>query len=173
MKYFLELAIDRYSVRKLESVQIPQADIDKIIEAGLSAPTGVNLQPFGIWMFQSDQAREKLLSCTKMKFIAPAEIIFVIGAKAELGWTRPFDQKHFAEIDASIVATHMMLEIHDLGYGSTWIGHFDAEQLKRLYPEMSGYELIALLPVGGISPDCEPSDRHSTSKSREELVQTL
>ena len=64
MKDFLELAKDRYSVRKLESVQIPQADIDKIIEAGLSAPTGVNLQPFGIWMFQSDQAREKLLSCT-------------------------------------------------------------------------------------------------------------
>ena len=31
MKDFLELAKDRYSVRKLESVQIPQADIDKII----------------------------------------------------------------------------------------------------------------------------------------------
>ena len=108
-----------------------------------------------------------------MKFIEPAKVILAIGAKADEAWVRPFDKKNFAEIDASIVATQMMLAIHDLGYGSTWIGHFDEDAVKAQFPEMKEYELIALLPVGVIADDCKPSDRHSISKSREELVAVL
>ena len=45
MKDFLTLAKDRYSVRKFAAADIPQEDIDKIIETGLCAPTAVNYQP--------------------------------------------------------------------------------------------------------------------------------
>ena len=173
MKDFLTLAKDRYSVRKFAAADIPQEDIDKIIEAGLCAPTAVNFQPFKIWSFESDSAKSKLLSCTKMKFIEPAKVILAIGAKADEAWIRPYDKKNFAEIDASIVATQMMLAIHDLGYGSTWIGHFDEDAVKAQFPEMKEYELIALLPVGVIADDCKPSERHSVSKSRKELVAVL
>ena len=62
MKDFLTLAKDRYSVRKFVATDIPQEDIDKIIEAGLCAPTAVNFQPFKIWSFESDGAKAKLLS---------------------------------------------------------------------------------------------------------------
>ena len=173
MKDFLTLAKERYSVRKFVTTDIPQEDIDKIIEAGLCAPTAVNFQPFKIWTFESDGAKAKLLPCTKMKFIEPAKVILVIGAKVDEAWVRPYDKKNFAEIDAAIVATQMMLAIHDLGYGSTWIGHFDAEAVKAQFPEMKDYELIALLPVGVIANDCKPSERHSVSKRREELVAVL
>ncbi len=173
MKDFLTLAKERYSVRKFVTTDIPQEDIDKIIEAGLCAPTAVNFQPFKIWTFESDGAKAKLLPCTKMKFIEPAKVILVIGAKVDEAWVRPYDKKNFAEIDAAIVATQMMLAIHDLGYGSTWIGHFDADAVKAQFPEMKDYELIALLPVGVIANDCKPSERHSVSKRREELVAVL
>ena len=173
MKDFLTLAKERYSVRKFVTTDIPQEDIDKIIEAGLCAPTEVNFQPFKIWTFESDGAKAKLLPCTKMKFIEPAKVILVIGAKVDEAWVRPYDKKNFAEIDAAIVATQMMLAIHDLGYGSTWIGHFDADAVKAQFPEMKDYELIALLPVGVIANDCKPSERHSVSKRREELVAVL
>ena len=173
MKDFLTLAKERYSVRKFVAADIPQEDIDKIIEAGLCAPTAVNFQPFKIWTFESDGAKAKLLSYTKMKFIEPAKVILAIGAKVNEAWVRPYDKKNFAEIDAAIVATQMMLAIHDLGYGSTWIGHFDADAVKAQFPDMKDYELIALLPVGVIADDYQPSDRHSVSKSREELVAVL
>ena len=170
---FLTLAKDRYSARKFVSGEVPQEDIDKIIEAGLCAPTAVNYQPFKIWAFESAEAKAKLLSCTKMKFIEPAPVIFAIGSKADIAWVRPYDQKNFADIDAAIVTTQMMLAIHDLGYGSTWIGHFDADAVKAQFPAMKDYELIALLPVGVIADDCKPSERHSVSKSRKELVAVL
>lgn len=173
MTDFLELAHDRYSARKFKSGEIPEADIEKIIEAGLCAPTAVNFQPIKLWVFKSRKAREKLLSCSKMKFIEPAPVIIAVGSKAEQAWVRPYDQKNFGDVDASIVATQIMLEIHDLGYGSTWIGHFDANTLKELFPEMKDYEMIALLPVGIIADDCAPSDRHEKRKSYDELVEEL
>lgn len=173
MNDFLKLAKNRYSARKFKQGNVPEQDINSIIEAGLCAPTAVNNQPFKIWVFKSKEARDKLLSCTKMQFISPAEVIFMIGSKADQAWVRPFDKKNFAEIDAAIVTTQMMLQIHDLGYGSTWIGHFDEGKVKELFPETDGYELIALLPVGIISDECEPSPRHTQCKSIEDAVEFL
>ena len=171
MKDFLQLAHDRYSVRGFDGRDIPQEDIDKIIEAGIAAPTGVNFQPFKIWVFRSAEAREKLVSCTKMKFIEPAKVIFAVGADPSHAWNRPFDGKNFADIDAAIVITHMMLEIHELGYGSTWIGHFDPDALAGYFPETKDYSMVGLLPVSGIA--MEPSERHGKRKPSEELVTEL
>ncbi len=168
MKDFLQLAHDRYSVRGFDGRDIPQEDIDKIIEAGMVAPTGVNFQPIKIWVFKSAEAREKLVSCTKMKFIEPAKVIFAVGADPSHAWNRPFDGKNFADIDAAIVITHMMLEIHDLGYGSTWIGHFDPGALAEYFPETKDYSIVGLLPVSGIA--MEPSERHTKYKPKDELV---
>ena len=171
MKDFLELAKARYSVRGFDGCDIPDEVVDKIIEAGIAAPTGKNYQPIKIWVFRSEESREKLLSCTSMKFIEPAKVIFAVGADPEHSWTRPSDGKNIADVDAAIVITHMMLEIHDLGYGSTWIGYFDVNRLAELYPETKGYSMIGLLPVSGIAK--EPSERHEKRKPRSEIVTEL
>lgn len=169
MKNFLDLAKNRYSVRKFVKGEIPSGDIEKILEAGRLAPTAVNYQPVFFWVFRGE-SKDRLVECTKMKFISDADAIIAVGAKAEGAWVRPFDQKNFSETDAAIAATHMMLEIHDLGYGSTWIGHFDPEKVHEYFPETKDYELTVLLPVGIISPEAEPSDRHEKRKSGAELI---
>ncbi len=115
--------------------------------------------------------REKLLACTKMKFIEPAKVIFAVGSDPTKAWKRPFDEKNFGDVDAAIVITHMMLEIHELGYGSTWIGHFDPAALAEIVPETADYSMIGLLPVSGRA--MEPSERHAKRKSPEELVTVL
>lgn len=174
MKDFLQLARDRYSVRKFDpSKPVTDEQLESILKAAEFAPTAVNYQPVKVWVFRSTEAKEKLLSCTKMKFIGDAPYILAVGGKAEGAWVRPFDQKNFSEIDAAIVSTQIMLEIHDLGLGSTWIGHFDAPAVKEMFPEMAEYELVALFPVGYAAEDAAPSERHEKSKPREELVSVL
>ncbi len=106
-----------------------------------------------------------------MKFIEPAKVILAVGADPKGSWTRPFDGKNFADVDAAIVITHMMLEIHDLGYGSTWIGHFDVNALAEIFPETKDYNMIGLLPVSGIA--MEPSERHALRKPVSEIVTEL
>lgn len=170
MTDFLQLAKDRYSVRKFDSKrEVTREQIDSIIEAALCAPTAVNNQPFRVWVLTSEEARAKAASATKMAFLAETPVVFAVGAKEDEAWVRQYDQKNFAEVDASIVATQMMLEIHDLGLGSTWVGHFDAPKFKELFPEMKDYSLIALFPVGYAAQDSEPSPRHTKKRDRDEL----
>ena len=173
MKDFLQLANDRYSVRSFAEREVEQEKIDKIINAGMKAPTAVNYQPFKIWVVKSEQARSAICSCTKFDFSKGAPVIFVVGANPAQAWVRKYDNKNFADIDAAIAATQMMLEVHDLGLGTTWIGHFDEGAVKEKFPQMRDYNLIALFPVGYIAGDCVPSKMHYASKEISELVKEL
>ena len=87
MENFIQLAKDRYSVRKFTPGEIPAQDIEKILEAGRLAPTAVNFQPIFFWVFRGE-SKQKLLECTKMKFIGDADVIIAVGSKADGAWVR-------------------------------------------------------------------------------------
>ena len=77
------------------------------------------------------------------------------------------------DVDASIVATHIMLAIQDEGLATTWIGNFSPEKIKEVFPMMESYHLIAIFPVGYPEEDAKPSHLHTTRKSEEEFIETL
>lgn len=171
MKEFLDLAKSRYSCRKFSDRPVPQELVDKVISAAIAAPTAVNTQPFRIWVMESQQAKESIHKVTSYTF--GADHFLLLGARRDASWTRSFDQHNFAEVDAAIVATHMMLEISDLGLATTWVGYFDAPALKKLYPQMADYELIALFPFGYAAEDATPSPSHSKRQTPDTLTEVL
>ena len=168
---FLEFAKKRYSCRKFSDRKVEQNLIDRIIEAGTEAPTAVNHQPVRIWQMASEEAKQAIREVTGCHF--GADNFLVVGCKKEESWTRPFDGQNFAEVDGAIVAAHMLLEIEDLGLNTTWVGYFDAPALKKRYPQMEDYKLIALFPIGYAAEDAEPSEKHFLRKSAEELSEQL
>ncbi len=97
----------------------------------------------------------------------------MVAAVPSEGWVREFDRKNFAEIDAAIVATHIMLAIEAEGLGSTWVGHFDAPRAKELFPEMAAYELIALFPIGEKAAEAHPAHLHEKRAPRSERLERL
>ena len=145
--------------------------MDEIIEAGRLAPTAVNKQPFKVFRLESEEAKEAIRQCTTCTF--GANTFLVIGARAETGWVRPFDGRPFADVDAAIAATHMLLKIADLGLASTWVGWFDAPKLRELCPAMKGYDLMALFPIGYAAEDAEPALKHYLRKNTEEISEVL
>lgn len=169
--HFFELAEKRYSCRKFSDKKVDSALLDKIIEAGRIAPTAVNRQPFKIFNMASKTAKNNIREVTRFNFGADA--FLVVGYRAEEGWVRSYDGRNFADVDASIVATHMMLAIEELGLSTTWVGHFNAPLLKEKYPEMKDYELIAIFPIGYAAEDAEPAEKHFIRKSSAELVTVL
>ncbi len=169
---FITLAKERYSCRRLSSRKVDGELVGRIIDAGLSAPTACNYQPFRIWVMESEEALAGIRSCTRQQFAAAAPVVFVVGACPEEGWVREYDGKNFAEVDAAIAATHMMLEVQDLGLGTTWIGHFDVNAAYEQFPQMKGFELIAMFAVGWPAEDAAPSASHEKSRGME-LVSRL
>ena len=62
---FLELAKKRYSCRQLSDKKVEKEKLDKIIEAGILAPTATNAQPYKIWLIESCEAKEKLAKANR------------------------------------------------------------------------------------------------------------
>ena len=168
---FNELIRERFSCRALSDREIPHESMNRIFEAARLAPTAVNKQPFKVWAIESPDARAKLAETTGYTF--GAGVFLVIGSKADKAWVRPDDDLNFADVDAAIVATHIMLAIHNEGLRATWVGKFNTPKLKELFPVMKGYNLIALFPVGYPTEKGVPSPRHKERKSAVDIVQIL
>ncbi len=168
MSDFLKLAAERYSCRKFSDEPVSAADVEAILTAGVLAPTAVDKQPWHAWVISEPADVEKLAATTKFAF--GAKTFIVVGAAADEAWVRKYDGYNFAVVDASIAATHMMLEVQDLGLGTTWVGHFDAPALKEAFPQMAGHELIAIFPLGHPAADDEPGPLHAKRKPAGELI---
>ena len=124
-------------------------------------------------MIQSPEALEKIKSVTQQKFLHTSPACLTVGSNAGQGWVREEDSMNFADVDASIVATHIMLSIQDEGLATTWIGSFSPEKIKEVFPMMESYNLIAIFPVGYPEDDAKPSHLHNTRKSEEEFIEIL
>lgn len=165
---FLKLAAERYSVRKFAERAVPAEAIRQILKAGHLAPTACNRQPQRILVIQSEAGISRLRKCTVCHFNAPAALL-VCFDKNEC-WKRSYDGKSSGDIDASIVAAHMMLEAWALGIGTTWVMHFDPEAVRDEFSVPDNLEPTALLVMGYPAPDAEPAPGHAEFRPLEELV---
>ncbi|EPY2274260.1 nitroreductase family protein [Clostridium sporogenes] len=165
---FIDLAKERYSVRNFDTKKIEQEKLDLILKAGQLAPTAVNYQPQRILVIESNETLTKLKTCTIYHFNAP--IALLICADKDEAWKRSYDGKIHADIDGSIVATHMMLQAAELGLGTTLVGHFDPSAIRNAFSIPTNLEPICLLPVGYPSNDAKPNPNH---QKRKDISQTV
>ena len=80
------------------------------------------------------------------------------------------DGKSSGDIDAGIVATHMMLEATDLGLGSIWVMYWKPENMKSEFGLADNLVPVALLIVGYKSENAKPRPGHLTRKNKEEML---
>lgn len=165
---FLKLASERYSVCKFTGKAVEQDVLDKILKAGCLAPTACNRQPQRILVIDGQEGMEKLRRCTQCHFNAPAALLVCYDKDA--CWKREYDGKTSGDIDASIVATHMMLEAAALGVGTTWVMYFMPEAVRAAFGIPESVEPVALLVMGYPAPDAKPFPGHSQFRPMEEIV---
>lgn len=165
---FEKLIAERYSVRKFRDERLSEEDVEKILNAGHLAPTGCNYQPQRVLVLNTDESMEKLRSCTKCHFGAPSAML--VCYNSDETWKRPYDGALSAPVDAAIVATHMMLEAHNIGAGSCWVMHFNPEAMRKTFDIPENIIPVALLVMGYPAPDSEPIELHSKFRPMDEVV---
>lgn len=166
---FLKLVKNRYSCRSFLDKPVEQEKLDLILEAGRVAPTARNLQPQKILVLTNKEDLAKLSECTKYGWNAPT--VLIICYDKNISYKRDnYDGKDFGYIDTSIVTTQMMLEVTNLGLGTTWVGAFDPEKARLAYNIPESYEVVAILPIGYPSEEAHPSKLHEDRKNIEETV---
>lgn len=165
---FLELSKSRYSVLHYQNKPIPDELLNKIVEAGISAPTACNFQPQRIKVIHADADREKLNRVVPSKYYVPAA--FLVCYDKSKCWTRKFDGKTSGEIDASIVTTHMMMEATSLGLGSIWVMYWNPDTMKAVFDIPDQYEPVSLLIVGYADRNIAPHKDHFLRKGVQDIL---
>jgi nitroreductase len=130
----------RASVRQFEPADIPEADIERILDAGRRAPSGKNLQPVSFIVIRSKATIEALARAQGCIGQASA-VIALVADPASTYWLE----------DSSAAAAYMLLAIKALGYDSVWIeGTLSRHEAwaKEVLGVPPGLRLIILLPIG-------------------------
>ena len=165
---YSQLIRERYSVRKFSRQPVEDSKVEAILEAARVAPTALNKQPQRLLVLRSAESMEKLKDCTSYTFNAPMAI--AVCCRPDEAWVRPLDNFNSAIIDASIVGAQIMLEVHNLGLGATWVGGFDPAAFRKAYNLPDNVEPVAVFPIGYLAPETKPSPLHEKRRPLKETV---
>lgn len=135
----LETIKTRRSTRKYKSDPVPQELLDKIIEAGLYAPSGMGRQAT-IILAVTDKAMRDKLSAMNAKIMGTDSDPFY-GALAVLVVLAKKDCPT-GVYDGSLVMQNLMLAAHELGLGSCWI-----HRAKEEFELPEGKEILKSLGI--------------------------
>jgi nitroreductase len=145
---FKELAQKRYSVRSYQSTPVEEEKLIRVIEAALLAPSAVNFQPWKFVIVTEPSLLKSLHECYHRDWFKSAPACIVALGDHDKGWHRPSDGKDFTDIDVAIAVDHLMLAAAEIGLGTCWICHFNAEKCTELFNISSNFEPVALIPIG-------------------------
>lgn len=131
----------RRSIRKYKSDAIPEEILNKIIEAGSYAPSGMGRQPVIILAVTNKELRDRLsklnadvMHSTNDPFYGAPVVLVVLADKNA--------PTHV--YDGSLVMENLMLAAHDLGIGSCWI-----HRAKEVFEREEGKEILKSLGIEG------------------------
>ncbi len=164
---FEKVIRERFSVRQFKDELISDELVNKILEAGNLAPTAKNNQPQKIYVVKSKEGLDKIDKASPCRYNAP--VCLIVASDKNIAWSK--ENYSTYEMDACIVATHMMLEATNIGVDNIWIEMFDKDTLKREFNLEENIEPICLIPLGYKTDDCKPSPMHNKRKDLSEIVE--
>lgn len=140
----IEFLKSRRSVREFDqSRTIPEDIIQRILEAGVIAPSAKNSQPWHFYILVSEESRENIRKCYTKEWFQHVPVYIMIVGDETASWTYADKLANTVYTDGAIATTHMMLEAWSLGVGSTWVCDFDRVKCCELF----GLELEVNTPL--------------------------
>ena len=126
--------LTRRSVRKYSDRPVEEEKLDKVLTAGLYAPTGMNNQAPVMVAVRDKETRDKLsrmnaavMGASGDPFYGAPCVIVVLSDPERMTWVE----------DGSLVLGNLMNAAHSLGLGSCWI-----HRAKECFDTPEGKELL-------------------------------
>lgn len=155
----LEVIENRRSYRgRYKPEAVPRDDLEKILKAGLSAPSGCNKQTVSLISVDDPGLLSRLKAVIDPPVAATAPAAVCVLTKR----VNAYRNRCFAVQDYSAAIENMLLAAEALGYRSCWYeGHItDEDDIAGKMADILGvpqdYELVCFLPVG--VPEEEPKE---------------
>ena len=153
---FKDVINERYSVRGYLDKEVEKEKLEYVLKAATIAPTGVNAQPFKVYVIETAKYQEELKEIYAAEWFRQAPYVLCVVAIKNKAWTRPWDMKNIADIDATIVMDHMILAATDVGLGTCYIGAFKKNRAQEFLNLDENEEAVLFTPLG--YGNAEPRD---------------
>jgi nitroreductase len=146
---FFDVIKRRYSYRgAFQDERIPERDVMRILDAGVRAPSGYNLQSASFVVVDEHSLIERIYKITGGETVKTASIIILVLSEEMESHGLTFEVEDYAAATENI-----MLAITALGYASVWMGgtlktETIATAVAALLNIPEGKKLRAILPVG-------------------------
>jgi len=162
MEDFLKLLKIRRSIRGFQNKDIPQEQLEKIVDTARFAPSARNVQP---WEFVVVTDKNKIAELANLGqnagFMAQAPACIAVFCA---------DTRYFLE-DGSAATCNILLSATALGIGSCWIAGDKKPyclQVNALLNAPSGMKLISLIALG--YPQEENTFKIAEKRALQELL---
>ena len=153
---FIDVINERYSVRGYLDKPVEDEKLEYVLKAASIAPTGINAQAFKVYVIDAKKYKEDLSKIYGAKWFTEAPYVLCVVAIMDKAWTRPWDGRNIADIDATIVMDHMILAAQDVGLGTCYIGAFKKYEAHKFLNLKENEEPILFTPLG--YGNAEPRD---------------
>ncbi|MFX0078076.1 MAG: nitroreductase family protein [Candidatus Hermodarchaeota archaeon] len=159
---FFEVVQKRRSIRRYKPDEIPDSDLEKILNAARLAPSTNNSQSWRFIVVKDPQVKALLGQPSPQRFIANANAIIVVLGLQQTSCC-PGSQARWHVQDPMIAAEHIVLAATALGYGSCWIATYESrppefiQQVKSKLEIPDNADIVVLVALG--VPGENPSPR--------------
>lgn len=166
---FVDLLLKRRSVRRFKDENISKKDLEKILEAGLLAPTSRNRKPCNFLIVENKETLKKLSESKESgaELLAGCNKAIVIVANTMISDT-------WIE-DSSIALGYMHLMAASLDIGSCWVQiHLrktaDGKDSENVVKEITGlddyFRIVGILALGIPEGNVKPHTLEDIDKSK-------
>jgi nitroreductase len=160
----LDIIRTRRSVRRFLDRPVPADFVEKILEAGRWAPSGLNNQPWRFAVVADSGIKEEISKLTRYSKI-------VLGANLLVPVFLDNAESYHRTKDAQAIGAclqNMLIAAHALGLGAVWLGEIikSDREIRGILGLGDNLELMAVLAVG--YPDEKPKD--GSRKALKELT---
>ena len=140
---------------------VPREDLERILRAGLCAPSGCNKQTASLIAVDDPAVLAKLRKVIRPPIAQTAPAMICVLTKRIIA----YGDRCYSVQDYAAAIENMLLAIVALGYQSCWIeGHItDADAIGRQMADILGvpkeYDLVCFLPVGVAAEVVRPPEK--------------
>ena len=158
----LSVIHNRKSVRSFTGESVSKDTLDKIVRAGMAAPTAVNMQPWAFVVVTDRKTLDTLAAgLPYAKMLDKAGAAIVVCAIPDKAYEK---SREFAIIDSTCASQNILLAVEALGLGALWTaaypdnGRMDLVRKTLNIPQ----EIIPLnvIPVGHPTGKDQPKDKY-------------
>jgi nitroreductase len=156
----------RKSVRSFTGATVSIENLDKIIRAGMAAPTAVNKQPWSFVVITDKKIIEALATgLPTARGIDKAGAVIIVCTEPEKAHLQ---SKDFAIIDASLASENILLATEAMGLGGHWTASYPDEAKMKHVRTVLGIPTnvipLNVILIGVPTGEDKPKDKYQKDK---------